>query len=472
MKSVITVVSLGSGDPDLLNMKTVKALRNASVLVLRTSRHPIVSWLVQEHISYESFDNLYDEAEEFDKLNQLIVSRLLQISSHSSLVYAVPDASTDCSVRLLFTAVKDKSLISIIPGVAFYDTYLASSLPFLSDSEVSSVSASVFVASRQHDPNINLLITELDNHLLTGQIKILLTETLEDDHLVYMFFSDRNPVALPLYMIDRQKNIDHRSALLIPGTDFHYRSRYVIQDLIEIVDILRSQNGCPWDRVQTHESLRPYMIEEAWECVAAVDQDDMDHLCEELGDLLFQIVFHSSVGKNFEEFTMNDITTGICKKMLRRHPHVFGNLEQPPDWEHLKQVETGHISAADSLEDVSSGLPSLKYAQKIMKKLYNQTDVSGRECNDIVSDISALFIDPAKIHEHPSHCLGILLMLCVELCYKNGTDSETVLHEAVDRLKEKIQQLRSDGLNDGKSFKLLTLTELGVYLQYVEGEIE
>ena len=303
----------------------------------------------------------------------------------------------------------------------------------------------------------------------------MLSDTLEDEHTVLMFVSDHSPFEIPLYKLDRQRNIDHRTAVLIPGSDFRSRSQFVMQDLVEIMDYLRSPDGCSWDRMQTHESLRPYLVEEAWECVASIDENDMDHLCDELGDLLFQIVFHSSIGKNYDEFSLNDVINCICRKMIRRHPHVFGNNNAEvaiPSWEQLKQQETGHISVIESLDDDSAGLPSLKYAAKILKKL-SQTAIGSRTYSRIVSDIQNTADKILHSDEDKSkRLLGILLLLCAELCCNLKTDSEMSLHEAVDRLKGRMKEAYSDRNNNGKSFKHLTFDELGVYLQYVEGEIE
>lgn len=474
MKPSIVIVSLGPGDPDLLNTKTIKAIQNAASLVLRTAQHPIAAWLERNNICYTSLDNLYDNAEDFDTLNKEIVMYLHRLSSCTDVVYAVPDASSDHTVRSVLAELSEKADITVIPGLSSYDMYLSSSLPFLSDYAVTSVSASDFLLTSYYNPNQTLLITELDNPILAGQVKILLSENLDDEHPVYLLSPDSLPVSIPLFTLDRQKSTDHRTAVLIPGSSFRSRNHFVMQDLVEIMDVLRSGNGCPWDRVQTHDSLRSYLIEEAWECVSSIDRNDMENLCDELGDLLFQIVFHASVGRSYDEFTLNDIITGICRKMIRRHPHVFGKdgvFSCPDSWEHLKQLETGHINAIDSLDDVSAGLPALKYASKIMKKL-NLTDIGTRTPADIVSGIRKTLDKISNENKQDNHCIGIFLLMCVEFCMKLGVDSETVLHESADRLKEALKKAGQTGLTDGKTFKHLTFSELGVYLQYVEGEIE
>ena len=446
MKNEIIIVSLGSGNPDLLNVKTMDAIRNADHLVLRTSRHPFSEWLDNHHIPYSSLDHIYDSSEDFDDLSEKISSFLLHRSSESSLVYAVPDASTDQSVRALCRASADKTVIRIIPGVGISNQYLSQSLPYFQDTSVSIIPAYDFADAYLYDPNQSVLITEIDNTLLAGRIKLLLTEYLDDEHPIILIHGDSSPAAIPLYELDRGTNIDHNTAVLIPSSSYENRSRFVLNDLVSIMERLRSPNGCPWDKVQTHQSLRPYLIEESWECVDAISQNDMDHLCEELGDLLFQIVFHASVGKAYDEFTLTDVLSSVCLKMLRRHPHVFSDktYDNPEEirnnWDDIKQHETGHLSIISSLDDISNGLPAMKYASKTIKKLYRLESFK-RSLSQVLSDIMMHAENIGNSSEKNSESeLGQLLLLCSELCVISDLDGELILHQEVDRLKSSLKQ--------------------------------
>ncbi len=481
MHSGIIIVSLGSGDPELMNRKSLQAFHDAASVVLRTGKHPFTNWLKDNRLSYTTLDDLYDEADSFDHLNSLIADRLIQQSAGSVTVYAVADAYTDSSVRWLLQHRPDTVPVSVIPSVGFHDLYLSSSVSLLNDSNIQISSAYDLLSSDFYNPNLTLLITEIDNEILAGQIKIFLSDKLDDEYTVYLFSGNSSPAPVPvkLYELDRQKGFDHRSALLVQGSGYLSRNRYNLEDLAGIMNALRSDHGCPWDRIQTHDSLKPYLIEEAWECAAAIDQDDPDHLCEELGDLLFQIVFHASIGKAFDEFTLNDIISAICAKMIRRHPHVFSNAEltNPSGvsevWEQLKQAETGNNTVLKSLEDVSPSLPSLKYASKMLRKL-DKIDGSDRSPDSIVSDITTLLkrIGCGEQNSGLSLVYGSLLLLCCELCYRAGLDSEVILHQTVDHLKSSLSKAETRILQDGKSLEHLTFEELCVYLKYVEGEIE
>ena len=474
----IIIVSLGPGDPDLLNTKTLRALRESGTLILRTGRHPLTSWLTDNGIPFSTLDFLYEESDDFDILNRNAAEYLIRQAQAGPIVYAVPDAPTDCTVRVLLHEKPESFSAVVIPGISLYDTHLSSVLSFLQDAAVTVVPADELSDSFHYDPNTSLLVTELDNPIQTGQVKLFLSDMLGDEHNVFLLQNEKKPFSLPLYELDRQTGIDHRSAVLIPGSGFLERSRFVFSDLEMLMEKLRSPDGCPWDRIQTHESLRPYVIEEAWECVACIDQQDPDHLCEELGDLLFQIFFHSSVGRSFGEFSLHDVVTAICSKMIHRHPHVFGSRDLKDAesvrsaWEQLKQEETGSWTVASSLDDVSAGLPSLKYAAKIMKKL-QETAAVRSDPKPVLSDIGHLSSSllSGTVSES-TDSLGRLLLLCSELCFALGSDSELVLHQAVDRLKYRLKKVDEVVKNDGKSLEHLTFEELGVYLKHVEDEIE
>ena len=478
MNSGIIVVSVGSGDPELLNVKTVRALQESETLVLRTGKNPMVSWLQEKCISFSTLDSLYDECEDFDRLNLRIAEHLVSLAENGRVVYAVPDALTDRSVAALCAVKTARVSVSVIPGVSAYDRFLSASLSSLPDAAVTVVPAADLTEEFSYDPNRTLLVTELDNGILAGQVKLFLSELLEDEHQVLLLREGGEPLRIQLWQLDRQPGIDHSSAVLIPGSGYLERGRFVMNDLTAIMDRLRSPSGCPWDRIQTHESLRSYMIEEAWECIASIDQEDTDHLGEELGDLLFQVVFHSSIGKAFDEFTFNDVVSSICSKMIRRHPHVFGNrnLKDPDSvraaWEQIKQEENGHQTVVSGLDDVVSGLPSLKYAAKVLKKLSSTAAVrqeAGPVLDDILRLVSAM---AAGTGDPDKNAPGRLLLLCAELCHVLGEDGEILLHQAVDHLKSRLKTAEKAINEDGKSLEHLTFSELGVYLNHVEGEIE
>ncbi len=181
--------------------------------------------------------------------------------------------------------------------------------------------------------------------------------------------------------------------------DFSLKKSYDIVDLIEIMKVLRSPEGCPWDREQTHATIRKNLIEESYEVAEAIDSDDMTLLREELGDLLLQVVFHSQMEAERGEFNFSDVCDGICKKLILRHPHIFGDVvadtsgEVLKNWDEIKKKEKGHTTAAQTLRSVPAVLPALMRAQKVQgraaKTGFDYLDVKGA-LGDLHSEIGEL----------------------------------------------------------------------------------
>ncbi len=477
MNAVITVVSLGTGDPELMNLKTVAALRKAGSVFLRTARHPAAPWLTEQGIIYTSLDDLYIEADDFDSLYRGMAETLWKSAADRPIVYAVPDPLTDLSVDQLFLLRPEGASLSLIPGVSTSDTVLSAvRFAVLGSGLRISAASSLRDNSAAYDPDLSLLVTEADSAILAGEIKIVLSSLLEDETEI-LYLPDLNhpdPRKIPLFEMDRQPVYSHLTSFFIPGAGYRDRSRFTLQDLEKIMTRLRAPDGCPWDRQQTHASLRPYLIEEAWEAVNAIDEGDPDHLADELGDVLFQVVFHASIGSDFDEFTMRDILSAICGKMLRRHPHVFGDRhfasagEVADAWEKLKRDENGGTTIGDSLNSVSNALPSLRYAMKIKRKT-RQLPGLQRTAAALSEELRRLCGTVQEGGNRISEAkMGQLLLTCAELCELCGADGELLLHQAADRWKQQYQRMEKLILSEGKSPESLTFRDLCVYLKHVE----
>ena len=475
----LTVLSIGPGDPSFLNSATVEQLHAADPLILRTERHPLVTWLREQSVAFIALDDLYEESEDFDCLCDGIADRVWQLSSGGKHpVFAVPDPLTDRSVdRVYARRPENAAEISVVPGISYADFYLSRCREMMSAGSVRVISATGMLSSR-YDPSEAALVTELDHAPLAGDLKVFLSSRLDDESDIWLLRASGAPRRIPLFELDRQKSYDHMTAVFLPPVDFMHRSRYTMHDLMDIMERLRAPDGCPWDRIQTHETLQPYMVEEAWEAVIAMDEGDPDHMADELGDLLFQIVFHASIGSAFDEFTMDDVISHICAKMIQRHPHVFSgaHFDSPQDvadqWESIKRAETGSCTVSGSLNDVSPALPSLKYAIKVNKKAMqlpawrsNPDEQAG-----LIRDLASRLIGPDGSPDKRN--LGKLLFLCTYFCHLSGFDAEIVLHKTVDRFKKCFSALEERGFFAEKAPESLTFSQLRVYLNHVEEEIE
>ena len=202
--------------------------------------------------------------------------------------------------------------------------------------------------------------------------------------------------------------------------DFYSKPRYDFEDLCQLVRVLRAPDGCPWDSVQTHERIRRNFLEEVYEACEAIDQKDPVHLREELGDVLLHVVFHAGIEADAGNFTIDDVCDTVVKKMISRHPALFGG-EQGLDWDEIKRREKGQTSPAEELDSVARSLPALWRAEKLQKKAEKaQIPVEFPEVSAAVNELEKL---PDK-----TQAVGKLLFAAVQTARQSGVDPEMALH--------------------------------------------
>ena len=223
--------------------------------------------------------------------------------------------------------------------------------------------------------------------------------------------------------------------------DFQYKDSYNVKDLEEIVRILRAPGGCPWDAEQTHHSIRRNFLEEAYEAAEAIDEENPEHLKEELGDVLLQVVFHALMEQEAGRFALDDVADGVCKKLIYRHPHVFGDVsvsgtgEVLSNWEELKRKEKGQATNTDALEAVARSLPALWRAEKVQKKAkkagFDWPDVSGAldKLSEELEELKTAVAQGTNVSEE----LGDLLFSAVNVSRFLKVDCEDALNQATDK---------------------------------------
>ena len=224
------------------------------------------------------------------------------------------------------------------------------------------------------------------------------------------------------------------------SVSYPQKERYSVDDLVEILALLRSPEGCPWDREQTHESIRSNMLEEACEAIEAINQHDAEHLKEELGDVLFQVVFHAQMAAEAGTFTLEDVADGICKKMLARHPHVFGNVaaadagEALAAWDAVKRQTSTNQAQADLLQNVPRSLPALMRAEKVQRRAarggYDRADLS-EALADFKATVETLE-NAVQTGATDTASLGRMLFATVALARRMGWDAEQALTDETD----------------------------------------
>lgn len=235
--------------------------------------------------------------------------------------------------------------------------------------------------------------------------------------------------------------------------DFQYKEAYDISDLIHIMRILRAPDGCPWDRVQTHESIRQNFIEETYEAVEAIDKGDSPLLKEELGDVLMQVIFHSLMEEEAGRFDFNDVCNDVCQKLIIRHPHVFGNIEADTpeevlkNWDAIKMQTKSQKSTADSVDDVARSLPALMRAQKVQKRSaksgmdFRSAEEAAQKVPEEQRELFAAIDsgDKARIEEE----LGDLLFSVVNIARFVGVDAEQALYRSTDKFAKRFRAVEA-----------------------------
>lgn len=254
--------------------------------------------------------------------------------------------------------------------------------------------------------------------------------------------------------------------------DWISKPSYNCRDLMEIVRILRHPGGCSWDREQTHQSIRRNFLEEAYEVAEAIDEGSTEHLKEELGDVLLQVMFHTSIEEDAGRFGLDDVADGVCKKLIYRHPHVFGDVtvsstgEILANWEELKKKEKHQQTQADAVDAVARTLPALWRAEKIKKKTakagFDWSDVFGA-LDKLSEELDELKAAAAKEEGDPVEELGDLLLAAVSVARFLDADPEDALHRACDKFSARFRKteelagergLKLDKLSDAEQHSL------------------
>ncbi len=435
----ITIVGLGPGNGRLLTREAWQILTTAETIYLRTNRHPAIDDL-PDGLILNSFDHLYDSAEKFSDVYDQIVNELLHWGQEQDVVYAVPGHPFvgESTVTRLMAAAEEIGLsCHVIEGLSFIEPILTAvgmdALDGLQIFDALALSAHLYP---QVNSNVPLLLAQVYNRLVAGEVKLLLTAVYPDEHLVTLIDAagenNQKIEQLHLYEIDRSPHIDHLTSLFVPPLPV----ASTLPALAETVAVLRGPNGCPWDQEQTPQSMRDGFLEEAYEVLDALDNDDVDNLREELGDLLYHLVFQAQMATEMGDFTLTDVIAGIETKLKRRHPHVWGDWEVANtaevlrNWEMLKQREKT-AKPESLLDNIPIALPALARSQKIQDKVsrvnFDWPDVSGvwGKLKEEIRELQAA----ETLAEQQSE-LGDILFVLVNLGRWLEIDAETALREA------------------------------------------
>jgi len=461
----ITIVGLGPGGSDLWTEAARKTLTSAQEVWLRTARHPGVEALHNGRATKaHSFDTWYEEAPDFDHLYARIAEHIVDLGKREEgVVYAVPGSPTvgEATIaRIRSQAVEAGVPVTIIPGLSFIEPTLAAlAIDALDGLQIADAAQLATMHHPPLDTDRPALVAQLYNRRQAAQVKLTLMAAYPEDHpvtLVRAAGTDMEQViTCPLFELDRQPAVDHLTTLYLPPV-LHASGLPAFQ---ETVAHLRAPDGCPWDREQTHQSLRPYLLEECHEVLAALDAEDLNDLAEELGDLLLQIVLHAQIASETGEFQMADIIGTVDAKIRRRHPHVFGDVivngveDVLTNWEAIKRAERAAPDAESTpneaqsphesvLDGVPLAMPALARAQTISRKAVRV----GFEWPDLDGVLEKLVEEAREVAhaETPQEReaeIGDLLFVTVNLARWLGVDAESALRSTNERFIRRFSTL-------------------------------
>ena len=463
----ITVVTLGPGAKEHLTLGGLEVLTKAKKIILRTARHGAATYLAELGISFDSLDSLYESSEDFDILSQKAVTELLELAQQAPLCFAVADPAADEVVARLRQTAEEQ--LVIIPGVSL-DAPLLCAKPVKKPLLVSDA-----VQLEVHEGQVPLCITELATKALAGECKLKLLEHYDAD-CVLTFFppgegKTRRFVDITLEELDRQPRYNHTcAAVLFPKNDFE-KQRYDVEDLVKLLRRLRAPDGCPWDREQTHQSLSRYLIEEANEAAYAIGQEDWHAVCDELGDVLLQVVFHAVVGEEYGTMNLGDIATAICTKLIKRHTHIFGGekiataQDVEKSWDKIKEVERGQQLASQKMRALPTSLPPVLRAMKVQeaaRKMGFDWD-DPREALKKVHEEAREVLEDYEGDKDTRSELGDLFFAAINTARLMGAYPDEVVNISTDRFINRFEKMEIAINEDQKESKYLTLDEWDVY---------
>lgn len=484
MKELI-IVGLGPGGINRLTRETLDIIDGDNPLFLRTGRHPAAQDLILRGTVFKTYDYLYDEKSTFEEVYKSIVEDLINQYGilKRPLVYCVPGHPLiyEDSVELLINECK-KRLIKyrIIPAMSFVDTLL----PLVGITSVDGLLLLDALRLKTGDVNTcrHTIFVQVYNRFIAADLKLLLLEFYSPEHEVMVIRAaehEEKKEKVMLCELDHVEWFDHLTSVYVTPMPHVCRTKTdtaSVEGLFSVMEKLLSPQGCPWDREQNHHSLKPYLIEETYEVIEAIDANNMDKLQEELGDLLLQIVFHTLLAQNRDDFKFSDVVKGITEKMIRRHPHVFGDVEVANSGEVLKNWE--QIKAGEKAENlqvpvkkrvldgINRSFPALLLAREVQKKAqkvgFDWDDIHG-PWDKVFEEINELKNATRGNNTDIEGELGDLLFAIVNLSRFLKVCPETALYKTIQKFKRRFEFIEDTITKNNLKWEEMDIKSLDIF---------
>ena len=471
---MLKIMGLGPGAYEALTIGALKELKNNKNIYFRTEKHPTVDFLKNEGIKFESYDHAYEKYDSFDDVYKYIAEDLItKIKDDEDLIYAVPGHPlvAEKSVINLIELCKENNIqYEVLPAVSFVDAMMEALQ--VDPIEGVKIIDAFDMKNQILDKRVGTIITQVYNKFIASEVKLRLLEGYEDDtEIIFVRAAGVEGLEsirkIPLYELDWQEDIDYLTSIYIPK-DLGNKKDF--QDLLDIIETLRNPGGCPWDREQTHESLKSALLEECYEVIDAIENEDEDALIEELGDVLLQVVFHASIGKEDGYFDIMDVIGGISNKMINRHPHVFGNEEANTseqvlvNWDEIKKEEKGIKTLTEEMQNIAKSLPATTRAYKVQKKAkkegfdWNDVNCAMDKVKEELNEIKEVYnCEDKSIIEGE---VGDLLFACINVARFLEVDGELALDKTIKKFIKRFSYIENEAIKNNKNLKDMTLEEM------------
>lgn len=474
MGKTIEVLGLGAGDLEQLPLGVYKKLIKADHIYLRTKEHPVIAELVQEGLGFTSFDSIYEKHDQFEEVYQEIVQNLLEKAKAEQVIYAVPGHPlvAERTVQLLLEYGPKQDVDIIIGGGQSFIDAIFQSLK-IDPVDGFQLLDGTLLHSSQLQIDQHIFISQVYDQFVASNIKLALMERLPDDYEVVIVTAagSRNEriERVPLYELDRKVTLDNLTSVYVPPVQDEQIMLKNFSKLREIIALLRGPNGCPWDKEQTHESLKKYLIEETFEVIEAIDSGDIDHLIEELGDVFLQVMLHAQIGEDEGYFAIEDVIEVLSEKMIRRHPHVFGDKtakdskEVLRNWQEIKKQEKGETDSS-LLDGISKSVPNLLRAYEIQKKAA-KVGFDWKEITPALEKVKEELVEfENEIKQdsliHAKKEFGDILFAFVNIARFLDIHPEEALFETNQKFIRRFHFIEENVKNSGKPFEEHSLEEL------------
>ena len=468
--SKIIVIGLGPGSPKHVTSEALRHLSAKRPIFFRTMKHPAARYYAAVCKKTYSFDHLYEQGSDFEQVYRTIIIKLIRAAKqYGTVCYAVPGHPSvgEATVERLGNICPRLGIqLQIVEGLSFLEPMLS----FLKIDLLDGVTVyDALTLDRLKEPCRNhLVIAQVYSRFLASRVKLKLLELYDSGYPVTAVRAAGMPQQLtmevPLHALDHRAFFNHYTTIYLPPSKVGS-----IGDLIEIMAKLRSTYGCPWDREQTHQSLRQYLIEEAYEVIAAIDSVSDSSLREELGDLLLQVIFHSQIADEENRFDFTGVVDTLMEKLIRRHPHVFGK-EKADDasqvkvlWEQIKAEEKNEETNSAVLS-VDYTLPALLRAYKLQKRaagvgfdwpcIKGPLDKAREELLEL--EEACMNEDRMAIEEE----VGDYLFTVVNLARFLGVNPEMALGKTILKFIDRFQYVKRQVEQTGRPFSSFSLGEL------------